>query len=269
MAEAVDFFVHIPKSEGRTLLRIIERQYPPDSVLNLRNVAQADRVEMLEEMDPTIRIVAGHLHVGMTRHCPRPCRVFTILREPVERLLSLHSHLIRYEDSSGQDGDEGGELTLEMLARQQGSMQARLLAGYRMRDPVENAVLLREAKESLSSRLASFGLAECFDESLLFFNQDLGWEVQGYVRGSTPEERGGAPACGEGEMEMIRALSAVDVELYRFARGLFEERLAAQSPVFGMELAELRANIRAPRSRGRLRQAWDFLQRKLGPPRES
>src|SRR6478672_9616399 len=129
MDEAVDFFVHIPKSGGRTLLRIIEAQYPHESILNLRNVAQGDRVEMLEEIDPTIRIVAGHFHVGMTRHCPRPCRVFTMLREPVERLLSLYSHLVRYEDPSGEDGVEGRELTLEMLARQQGSIQARLLAG--------------------------------------------------------------------------------------------------------------------------------------------
>lgn len=269
MAESIDFFVHIPKSEGRTLLRIIEGQYPPGSILNLRNVAQEDRVEMLEEMDPAIRIVAGHLHVGMTRHCPRPCRVFTILREPVERLLSLHALLARSEHNSGHDGAAGGGPGLEALARQQGSMQARLLAGYRFRDPVEDAVLLSEAKESLTSRLASFGLVECFDETLLFFNQDLGWDVQGYVRGGAPEERAGGADCGEGDLEMIRALSAVDLELYRFARGLFEERLAAQPSAFGEELAELRARIRAPRGRSRLRRAWEFLERKLAPHGEA
>lgn len=266
MDATVDFFVHIPKTAGTTLLHIIEEQYSAAATLSSRGVALSGRRALLEAMPDHIRVVAGHFHFGMRRFFPRPCRAFTMLRDPVDRLLSAYYFIARSAEKPNHQALRRGELTMEKLARRQGAVQARFIAGYGPMEEVAPEVLLREAKENLASNMAAFGLTEHFDASLLLFNEALGWQVNGYVRENVTRDRPALQAREPGELEMIRNHCAVDVELYGFAKELFGQRLAAQPPGFEERLAALRANVKVRERLGRVRTGWNFLRRKLGMP---
>ena len=89
MPEPVDFFIHVPKTAGTTMLRIIEDRYPPGSVESLYLAPPEDAAARIARIGPETRIVAGHVDYGYGRHFPRPFRAFAMLREPVERAISL------------------------------------------------------------------------------------------------------------------------------------------------------------------------------------
>ena len=264
MPDTVDFFVHIPKTAGTTMLQIVEAHYSPDRVLSFREIPREQRIGMVEAMKPEIRCVAGHLHYGVSRHFPRPCRPFTMLREPTERVISLYYFVLREKTHPSHEALKRGDLTMEILARRHGAGMARFIAGYEMNEPVPDDVLLNEAKEKLEHTMAAFGLTERFDESLLLFNQALGWNVRGYTKANVTKNRPTRDQLGPDQVEIIRAHNSVDTALYQFARELFERRLASQPPGFADELASLRRNVVVAQGVSRAREVWQKLRETVG-----
>ena len=264
MPEPIDFFVHIPKTAGTTMVQIMEGQYSPGSGLWMRGTAEEDRSAIVANIEPEKRAMAGHLHYGYARLLPRPCRAFTMLREPVDRLISLYYFIAREKSMPTHERLLRGELTMEKLARRQGSVQARFIAGYGPKDVVPpDDILLAEAKDNLATKMAAVGLTEHFDESLLLYNQALGWSVRGYYRENVTRNRLKKEGLSQEEIEMIRSNSAVDLALYEFARHLFAARIAAQPPEFAQQLAALRRKIKISHGASRVRVGWQLVQRAL------
>jgi len=261
MPTPLDFFIHVPKAAGTTMLHIIEAEYPPGSVLSFRDVAESDYPRMLQQMKDSVRIVAGHLHFGFARFFPKPCRSFAILRDPVERLLSLYYFIGREKSHPAHEAFLEGRVSLEKLARRQGTTQARFIAGYALEDAVTDDRLLAQARENLANSLVAFGLTERFDESLLLFNEALGWNVRRYARANSARNRPSQQARSAEEIEVIRAHSAVDLALYEFAQKLFAERLAMQSADFAKRLAELRRKSKITDGLSRAREGMRWLRK--------
>lgn len=244
MDAPLDFFVHIPKTAGLTMLGILRDAYSPDSILSLRGVEEAKRPAILAGASPRIRVVAGHVHSNYSRHLPRPCRTFTILREPIDRVLSLYYFVAREKGMGNHGAVVRGELTIGEMARRHGSMQARYVAGYEPTAVVSDDQLLHEARTILAEKMATFGLTERFDESLLLLNSALGWNVRGYHRENVTRKRPQPAEIDPADLEIIRQHCAVDREFYEFARVLFEGRIAEQSPDFAERLSALRRGIK-------------------------
>ncbi len=88
-------FVHLPKTGGTSLHAALARHFPAEAIFRADGVAtwggaltQPDR----------FRFFSGHLrfsHIGLV---PRPAYVVTVLRDPVERLLSLYTFWKRHQD---------------------------------------------------------------------------------------------------------------------------------------------------------------------------
>ena len=150
MSEPIDFFIHVPKTAGTTMLRIIEDRYPPGSVESLYLAPPEEAAARIARIGPQTRIVAGHVDYGYSRNFPRPFRAFAMLREPVDRAISLF-YFVKSEPShpSHQEVVDGA-ITIEAMSREQGGMQARFIAGYSPTEPVAPDVLLAKAKENLA-----------------------------------------------------------------------------------------------------------------------
>jgi hypothetical protein len=92
-------FLHIPKTAGTTLNRIIEWQYNPLSIFTLdpyRFRATAERFMTLsEERRRRIQVVRGHLYYGLHETSPAGATYITMLREPVARFLSSYYFILR------------------------------------------------------------------------------------------------------------------------------------------------------------------------------
>lgn len=78
-------FLHIPKTGGSTICRYLEMAYG-ERYAHLRGDAEVNAVTDWLQYDA----IAGHFTAGVVNTIPRETRVFTVLRDPVERLASLY-----------------------------------------------------------------------------------------------------------------------------------------------------------------------------------
>ena len=269
MPEPVDFFIHVPKTAGTTMLRIIEERYPPGSVESLYLAPPGEAAARIKKIGPRTRIVAGHVDYSYSRNFPGPFRAFAMLREPVARAISLFYFVKREPSHPSHQAVLDGKISIEEISRKQGGMQARFIAGYSPVEPVDDAVLLAQAKENLVEKLAVFGLTERFDETLLLLTKALGWPLRGYARMNVTKQRPGKGATDPALLAAIREASVVDVTLYEFARDLFERRLAAQPPEFADDLAALRRDATLVHGVNRVREGLRSVGRRLGICRKS
>ncbi len=92
-------FLHIPKTAGTTLNRIIEWQYSPLAIFTMdpyRIRATAERLKRLPEGHRRrLRVVRGHLFYGIHEFPPQGATYITMLREPVARVLSACYFILR------------------------------------------------------------------------------------------------------------------------------------------------------------------------------
>ena len=92
-------FIHIPKTGGMTMERLISRQYPKPLTrwISLQRPAQVSAfLAMSEEERARLRCLMGHIQFGYHRHLPQETVYITLLREPMARFVSEYHHLSRH-----------------------------------------------------------------------------------------------------------------------------------------------------------------------------
>ncbi len=102
-------FLHIPKTAGTTLNRIIERQYSPFAIFTMdpyRIRATAERLKRLPEgRRRRLRVVRGHLFYGIHEFLPQGATYITMLHEPLARTLSAYYFILpRKKEDAGREG---------------------------------------------------------------------------------------------------------------------------------------------------------------------
>jgi hypothetical protein len=85
-------FDHIPKTAGRSVVAFLEELLGPRSVLDVNATEDLLAVPFAELL--TARVVAGHLGLQALQWAPWLSR-FTVLRNPLQRLVSQYAHLRR------------------------------------------------------------------------------------------------------------------------------------------------------------------------------
>ena len=223
-------FVHVPKTAGTTVLRILEREYGADALLTLYDSTFGDELSTLPAARLAgIRAVAGHFYFGVHQDTSLPCRYFTFLRDPVERIVS-HYHFVRGQPDHYLHG-AATRLGLREYVEVCGGAepnndQTRLLAGRNAApaDGISSPEMLPAAKLNLE-RHDVVGLTEAFDASLLLLQRSFGWRAPFY-RKQNVSRPGRARRLDGATREAIFEYNALDLELYRHARERFEQQLA-------------------------------------------
>src|SRR4030095_2657311 len=92
-------FLHLPKTAGSTLARIIERQYKANAILHLYPSSFGEELAAIpQNRMELVRIVMGHLYFGAHAFLSQPCTYLTMLRDPVDRVIS-HYNYVRHQPS--------------------------------------------------------------------------------------------------------------------------------------------------------------------------
>lgn len=224
-------FLHLPKTAGSTLRRIIDKHYGRGAVFTIgeRTKADIDRLLSLprRELD-RIRAIVGHFPFGLHALLPWPAAYVTLVREPVDRIVSHYYYAARTPDSPLFAQLEATGRSLRRYVEEAEASdwfnngQTRLLGSA---DPYHAAPADRATVERAKARLADFavvGLAERFDESLARIARHFGWRaVPSYRREKVAGNRVAVSAIPAADLEIIAARNALDAELYAFARDRF------------------------------------------------
>ncbi len=257
MTDRVVIFLHLPKAAGSTLNRVIAQQYPPEAIYKPGTKPPEVVARELAEVTrppPRVRLLSGHVGFGIHTAITSEFTYITVLRDPVERLLS-HFHFARtLPEHPLHDDIASGRLTLRDAARQLANLQTRYLADEALRGTAETAGAdaLASAKENLSRYFSVVGLAERFDETLILMQWNLGWKVRPVPNSNVTRGRPKRSAHSDDDLAAIRAANALDCELYDWARARFDAEVARAGLGFRAAVGWLRARNRALRFGSRL-----------------
>ena len=116
------------------------------------------------------------------------------------------------------------------------NLQTRMVAGEEWNDPTKklaDRAALERAKENLQNHFV-VGLTEEFDASLRLMSQRFGWNVKSYTKKNVTRSKARNDTLDTETLALLREANAFDIELYQFARELFESqraRLSRQSSI--------------------------------------
>ncbi len=91
-------FMHIPKTAGTSIRSLLERPFAAHERAYLYNESWGISLEAFRSLPnkekEQFRLVCGHFNFGVHEWMPQEARYITILRDPVERVISLY-HFIK------------------------------------------------------------------------------------------------------------------------------------------------------------------------------
>jgi hypothetical protein len=252
----VILFLHIPKTAGLSLISYLDSQFSSEQIFPLHSARNPEMfLAYKPEQMSKYRLIRGHHRFGpfderIYKTIVQNPLIMTILRDPVARTISAYRHYLRTPESALHDELVSEGITLKQYvsypkyAHKVDNRQTRLIVGeYRSRQKDEircmklsDEALLRVAKQKLE-QFAFIGLTERFEESLHLLTYTFGWPAPSEMPllnvSPIPATR---DSVTEDVIEAIEERTKLDMELYRFAELLFEERLNQMAE----EKAELR-----------------------------
>jgi hypothetical protein len=244
--------MHLHKTGGTTLSKVIDAMYSPDQVFSIQGKRFRESIEDFKSFPPfrraRFKVVKGHMFFGLHLFIPRPSFYITLLRHPLERIRSLYYWALErpnvpYHKQVTDRGMSMEQFLESGLAPAADNGMVRFLSGCDV-DTVPYGRctddLLDVAKQNLSEWFPVFGLTERFDETLILLKRALGWEkMPFYLRKNVTE---GKPRTNG---RAIRSKAAavytrLDLSLYEYARERFNSLVADQGDRFNEEVLQFR-----------------------------
>jgi galactose-3-O-sulfotransferase len=264
-------FVHIPKTGGTTVAYVVWRQFPRGQAIDLdaSTVEDANRRwnAMASEQRSGVRCIRGHLPFEPGMFAPRATRFFTILRDPVERVVSEYYYNLTSPRRMLYLPLTHDRITLDQFVRSELSApvhngQTRMLAGAkREATPRE---MLDLALANLRNHMVVVGITERLDGTLLLCRAVLGWRHVIYRRVNATRGRLPLEAISPETLAAIEQANSLDRELYRVGCARFEE-LLREHHITSSEIAALNRASRIYGAARRIislpREAWIGLHR--------
>lgn len=237
-------FVRIHKTASTTLVNLLEKHFHANEVYPL-----TQSVEHLSSQDTQpYRCFYGHYPYTFYQSCVQRPVYITVLRDPVERVLSLYRHARRIQEPAGvgqahlkaaaatgslMDFLQSGDRFVNLLTI---NAQTRQIATQLYFDPTlpeerasypPDAELLERAKTHLD-QWPFFGITEHFQESVALLFYVFGWypDLSYPSLNQSPNSLEPADLSPEAIAE-IRARTQLDAALYHYAKAAFHACFSA------------------------------------------
>jgi hypothetical protein len=233
-------FLHIPKTGGTTVFHIVQENFDPNTVfVTYANPQQRSFDEYIAQpMDnkPEIRVVFGHMNFGMHRHLQVPFSYATILRHPVDRMISHYYYILRcqpnhpYHHAIKRDNLDVAQYACRRLSNEFDNHQVRALAATK---GVPYGKLTRHdlqlAMDNLDRWFSVVGVLDHFDQFTTELKAEFKLQIIGRVKRNVTLERPSVSDLSQSEYDRILGENALDMELYEYVKSQVEERMGSLS----------------------------------------
>jgi len=238
------FVLHIRKTAGTSLRGLLANRFPVGASLFQAHAREHTKADVNR-----YSFVTGHVNYGyLSRFRQRPV-VMTVLREPLDRAMSAF-YFYRDNDAEFMSvlrqelSDEefavrerlsqlAGRMSFRELLQQEPELAKSHLGNYMTRMLLSSPApgdLGPEHLEEAKNHLAAcdvVGLVERLNDTLDLLKHQFGWADLGPIDHDNPTRGRRSLADEDPEvLGMLKEWNQLDVQLYAFARDLFERRLA-------------------------------------------
>ena len=256
-------FLHLPKTAGTTLNRLIEWEYPLADMYSIDPVlfewSAAHLHKLPKRRLSRMRMFKGHMVFGLHQILPQPSTYITVLRNPVDRVLSAFYYMRNYRLHPQYWKLRRENWTVERFVERstRDNVQCKIIAAADYHSPCTEEILER-AINHLDHYFSVVGLSERFEESLALMKLRFGWQLNSYSSFNVTRARPQKTDLPQTTLDLIAERNRFDVALYEHAARRFDAAVAKQQPEVSRIAAELKT-ARA-RSQGTL-EAWLFSVR--------
>lgn len=235
-------FFHIPKTAGSTTSVVFEKLFAgqPQYLAGRNGLSHFDDcVRFLELSGQTRRVFAyitGHLEMQIVAAVPGEPFVFTFLRDPLSRLVSLYQYVKRTPTHHMHQWIEQRQASVLDFIRECPwdevyNGMTRRLAGIhsaRMNDKRTLALALN----NVDAHFSFVGIQEYFDECLFYLGHllNIGMEDLVYQKKNANPNPHVPVAIDQTTKDMAERINAMDFELYEFYLKKLKEKLSRSFP---------------------------------------
>jgi hypothetical protein len=243
----VIIYVHVPKCAGITLATALRSCYGKENILNLHTLDKPLREEIEtvpQHVLDQARLILGHVHYGIHEFLSGRCLYVTLLREPVDRVLSLYKYILRDRAHPLHEHMHRTGMTLEEYVssgvdedQTHNGMTRQLSGDDRGTRPDDRS--LASAKDNLST-FAAVGLTERFDESFVLLRRRLGLRMPFYISRNASPRTQSSVAIPRSALELIRAENQLDIALYAYGANVFQRHINQEGGTLARDVLRLK-----------------------------
>lgn len=256
-------FLHLPKTAGTTLNRLIEWEYPLREMYSIDPVLFEWSAGHLRKLSKRrlgcMRMFKGHMLFGLHQVLPQPSTYITVLRNPVDRVLSAFYYMRNYRLHPQYWKLRRENWTVERFVERstRDNVQCKIIAAADYHSPCTQDILER-AIDHLDRYFSVVGLSERFEESLALMKLRFGWQLNSYSSFNVTRARPQKADLPQTTLELITERNRFDVALYEHALKQFDAAVAKQES----EVSRIAAELKAARTRSQgTFEAWLFTLR--------
>lgn len=247
-------YLHIPKAGGSTFENILWRIYGPNAIFRLPSVRteRTPEIERFQKMPDSkkqsIKVVTGIMDYGFHKYLPQPSTYVTILRNPVDRIISHYNFVCSTPEHHLYSKMKTLNISLKDYLttyphEEMDNGQTRLISGMDAGHSVSLKRCTRKyleiAKKNLRKYFAVIGILERYDDTLVLMKRKLGWQYPVYVKHNITKKTANKQ-IDQNTIRLIKMYNALDIELYRYVKECFEESLEHEDIAFKQNLITFR-----------------------------
>lgn len=241
-------FLHMPKAAGSTLCSLIDRLYESDDIFQ-HDVETAENRGSIGKMPlenlHAYKVVRGHIPFHMFKKLwPEQAPFsFTILREPVARVISSYHYLLRMPNNKEHALARQGIGAFIEQSLQADNLQTRYLCNHNHWTIPKGECtpeLLEQAQQNIRQRIDLVGVSELFDAFLVQLERRLEWPARAYRKINVTQKRTKRQKIAPEVIDRIRAMNQLDAELYQTALSIQKDAIETLPPAFRQKIKRLK-----------------------------
>ncbi len=231
MPEGAVLFMHIPKTAGTSIRHLLDPLLPPETRLYLYPKSPSFAIPPDEFADQPrdardrLRFVMGHFRFGIHEALDQPTQYITMVRDPIDRLISLYYHHKRLPRSLDHQRVTEGDLSFEEALQDRSLLppnaMVRQIAGNTVPGKPSDRDLMDSALANIKAHFAAVLFMEDMPGSMARLSGVMGSELSDLPRKNSGMPRPARDAMDPSLLGRLREANQLDIELYERLRVMF------------------------------------------------